>query len=76
MTNTLRSPTVASHPTMCAFSPDKRQSPPEKKIAIEAISSYMVVRLSGDFKKKNASHSLRVSWPVHPVIDPGNGVTG
>jgi hypothetical protein len=26
---------------------------------------------AGDFKKKNASHSLRVSWPVHPVRCPG-----
>jgi hypothetical protein len=31
----------------------------------------MVVRLLVISRKKNASHSLRVSWPVHPV-----GVTG
>ena len=27
-------------------------------------------------QEKNASHSFRVSWQVHPVINPGNGVYG
>jgi len=75
MTNTLRSPTVASHPTMCACRQTNANLPLEKKRAM----SYFRVRWWCNlrwFQEKKASRSFRARWPVHPVIKPGEWLTG
>jgi len=72
MTDILRSPTVASHPTTSIYLPTNTNRPRRRKRLIKLFSWYRwfdswVFQVT----KKNASHSSRESWQVRTPGDHG-----
>ena len=71
MTNTLRSPTVASHPWTSTNHPINANPPPQRTMAI-SHSVIITGPTFGNFKKKTpASHSERAGKYTCNDPDPG-----
>ena len=75
MTNIPRSPTVVSHPAMCACRQTNAYLPRRRKWPFKLFPMYRWFDCWW-LQEKNASHPFRVSWLVDPISDQGNRVTG